>query len=357
MSKPKLAWHLPLLLMAAASLLSGLWAGLVRLGWQWPALRPQLPLSHGPLMVCGFFGTLIILERAVALNRSWAYLGVLWSGLGGLLLLAGVGGVAGPALLAAGSLWLVLIFAVFVRQHPALYTITMLAGALSWLVGCLLWLLGWAVFHVVWWWLGFLVLTIAGERLELSRVLRLTPTAQRLFLLAGGVLAAGPVVSLFDANLGVRLGGAGLLALAAWLLNYDLARRTVRMTGLTRFIAVCLLSGYFWLGFAGLVGLRYGFQPAGPYYDALLHSVFLGFVFSMVFGHAPVIFPAILHAPLGYRPAFYVPLALLHGSLLLRIAGDFAGLPWARLGGGLLNAIAILGFLGLIVWATIKARH
>jgi hypothetical protein len=41
-------------------------------------------------------------------------------------------------------------------------------------------------------------------------------------------------------------------------------------------------------------------------YDAMLHAVFLGFVISMVFAHASVIFPAVLGLPFEYRPAFYL---------------------------------------------------
>ena len=35
------------------------------------------------------------------------------------------------------------------------------------------------------------------------------------------------------------------------------------------------------------------FFSAGPRYDAMLHSIFLGFVFSMIFAHAPIILPTI----------------------------------------------------------------
>ena len=46
-----------------------------------------------------------------------------------------------------------------------LATGTMALGALLWLVGNAGWLVGWPVPQVVPWWSGFLVLTIAGERL------------------------------------------------------------------------------------------------------------------------------------------------------------------------------------------------
>ena len=61
----------------------------------------------------------------------------------------------------------------------------------------------------------------------------------------------------------MRLVGAGFVALAAWLGAFDVARRTVRGAGLTRFIAVALLSGYAWLAVAGLLLLRWPHVAAG----------------------------------------------------------------------------------------------
>jgi hypothetical protein len=43
-------------------------------------------------------------------------------------------------------------------------------GAVAWLAGNLLWLSGWLVAQIVLWWVAFLILTIAGERLELGRI-------------------------------------------------------------------------------------------------------------------------------------------------------------------------------------------
>jgi hypothetical protein len=54
-------------------------------------------------------------------------------------------------------------------------------------------------------------------------------------------------------------------------------------------------------------------------YDAALHAFFIGFVFSMVFGHAPVILPAVLRVRYPYHPVLYAPLVLLHASLALRV--------------------------------------
>jgi hypothetical protein len=84
--------------------------------------------------------------------------------------------------------------------------------------------------------------------------------------------------------------------------------------------------------------------------------VFVGFVFSMVFGHAPIIFPAVLGAPINYRSYFYLPLLLLHLSLALRLAGDFGGWVIIRQWGGLLNALAIVLFLLLILASILRRK-
>ncbi len=354
----KRQWRYPLMVLALLALVAGLGAGLLRLGWMLGGLlQPMLPMAHGPLIVCGFLGTLISLERAVALERRWAYAAPLATGLGGMLLLFGVGGSAGPLLITVGSAGLLAIFAavLYIQDEP--FARVMALGALSWLVGNALWLLGAPVFGVVHWWLGFLVLTIAGERLELSRMLLHRPRVQAWFIGITAVLAAALAAASFVPDVGMRLVGGALVALALWLACYDIARHTVRQTGLTRYIAVCLLSGYAWLAAGGLLALFYGSIAAGPLYDAVLHAVFVGFVFSMIFGHAPVIFPSVLGVPLAYRSFFYVHLALLHASLALRLVGDLAGLPDLRRWGGLLNAAAIGLFLASTALATLLQRR
>lgn len=344
---------IPLLALGMLSLLVALWSGLMRMGWL-PATRPDLAALHGPLMISGFLGTLISLERAVALGRGWTFAAPLLVGLGALSFLAGVPGTPGPFLITAGSLGLVTIFATLVRLQPALFTATMAAGALLWLSGNVLWLAGSPIYRLVFWWAGFLVLTIVGERLELSRLLRLPAASQAAFLAAAGLFVAGIVLSVPAFDAGVRLAGAGMIALTLWLARHDIARRTVRQGGLTRFISVSLLSGYVWLGVSGMLALSFGGQVAGPRYDAMLHALFLGFVIAMVFGHAPVIFPAVLRRTMSYRPTFYAHLVLLHVTLLLRVAGDLTGWLPGRRWGGLLNVAVMLLFLANTVYAIVK---
>jgi hypothetical protein len=82
--------------------------------------------------------------------------------------------------------------------------------------------------------------------------------------------------------------------------------------------------------------------------------VFLGFVFSMIFGHAPTIVPAVTGVAVPFERAFYLLVGLLHGALLLRLVGDLATLPEIRAWGGLRNVAAVLL---LAVWTVRAARR
>ena len=142
-----------------------------------------------------------------------------------------------------------------------------------------------------------------------------------------------------------------------WLLRFDLAWQSVKLPGLPRFMALCLICGYFWLALGGVFWIWFArFFGAGPLYDAALHTVFLGFIFSMIFAHAPIILPTITGLTMPFRNAFYLHAGLLHISLLVRIAGDLALLPGGQKWGGLLNALAIVLFLISNIRAVISAH-
>ena len=82
---PPLA-RLPLLVLGMLSLLGGVLAGLARLDWPMPAVAAGAAGWHGALMISAFLGTVISLERAVAIGRLWAYLAPACAGLGGIAL-------------------------------------------------------------------------------------------------------------------------------------------------------------------------------------------------------------------------------------------------------------------------------
>jgi hypothetical protein len=343
------------LLLAAGgvALLAGLTGALVLLGVPIPRVTVRLGAIHGLLMVFGFLGTLVSLERAVALGRPWGYLAPLASAAGAIALLAGATLAAGGLLVVAG-LALVAIYVAFDRIERSLHGFVQAVGAAAWLGAAILLAGGRPVAATVPFLAAFLVFTIVGERLELSRVTRPPPAARRVFAAACLAFGVGVVVTLVAPDAGTRLAGAGLIALAAWLARFDIARRTVRSTGVTRFIAASLLPGYLWLAVGGAVWLVLGSPLPVPAYDAAIHALFLGFAISMVFGHAPVILPAVLRLPLPYRPRFYAHLGLLHAGLVIRIvAGDALAIPGAWRLGGVLNVLALLLFLASSVVAVL----
>src|SRR5262245_51755213 len=150
------AGRLPLMALGVLALLGGMAGGLARLGWPLPA-GAGLVAFHGPLMVGGFLGTLISLERAVTFGRLWGYAAPVATGLGAVALAAGM--ASGAWLTTLGSAVLTLVFVDIVRSEAALSTLVMALGACSWLTGQILWIAGWPIHGVVYWWMGFLVLT------------------------------------------------------------------------------------------------------------------------------------------------------------------------------------------------------
>jgi hypothetical protein len=344
--------HGALLAAAMALLVCAMSAGLARMGLDFPGTAPALTTMHGPLMVCGFLATLISLERAVALHLAWAYLAPVCSAIGAIALVVGIAGPAGPILITLGAVALVAIFAEIIRRQPELFNFVMAMGAVALVVGDVAWAADVPIPEMVFWWGGFLVLTICGERLELSRMTGASPRARGLFAAAAGLLTAGMLLASLVIIAGFRVFGAGLIALGLWIVRYDMARRTIRFDGLPRFIAVNLLAGAAWLCASGIFWILFASNVTTFEYDAMLHSLFLGFVFSMIFAHAPVIFPAIIGRPMPFRRIFYVHVGLLHASLALRIFGGdlfegFEAYQW----GGILNVVAILAFIAATVFA------
>lgn len=341
-----------LLVPGGFALLAGLDAGLVRLGLPAPVDTPRLAEAHGIVLVLGFVGTVIAVERAVAAGRRWCYLAPAFLGLGAVLLVTPAPRRLADTILVAGVALLVAVYVPLWRRSWDAAVLVQAAGAVLATGAALLWAAGLPVADLLGWLAGFLILTIAGERLELARVAMLGTRAELLLGAATVALVAGALAQLLWPSAGFALLGAAVLGITLWLMRFDVARRTIHTTGLTRYMAVCLLAGYAWLAVPGLVWLLAGQVRSGGGYDAIVHAVMLGFVLSMIMAHAPVILPAVLRRPLPYSPLMYGPVSLLHASLLLRIAvGDVRGVEWAVQAGGLLNIVAVLSFIGVAVHA------
>jgi hypothetical protein len=334
------------------ALLAGMAAGLARFGW---LPFNGLAAAHGPLMVGGFLGGLISLERAAALDRRWGYLPPGLAGLATVCLLVGKPVHAGGLLVAAGVV-LSVIHAIFVRRQPVSHAWLMLAAALCWGGGSLVWVLTGTVARAVSLWSCYIVLMIAGERLELSRFARLPQGALLVFLSATGFALAGSVAAVWMPPAS-RILGLGILGLVAWLWLYDagLKRRDEDPAGHFRLWSLRL--GYVWLTLAALTACWKGIAPAGPDADAFLHSLFLGYAFSMILAHALLIFPALAGLPLKFHRGFWAAFVLLNFSLAIRMIGDFLMNWQVRRVGGLLNVVALLSFLASIPIAARLARR
>jgi hypothetical protein len=354
----RLALARPLLALAFASLLAGIVGGLLRLGVLLPGIGANAwagdaAIGHAALMICAFFGTTIGIERAVALKRRVAFAAPLASVLGGALQVLGHGPAAALCFVAAAAVFTG-ANVVIVRRQAAPHTALLLVAALAWLAGALLALGAAGNAAVLPLWFTFLVLTIAAERLEMTRLMRRRAGAQPLLLALVALLCGGALLAALAPAAGGLLYGVALVGLAAWLGLFDVARRTVRVGGLTRYMALCLLAGYAWLAMGGLAWIALALGHAAAR-DAALHALGLGFVFSMVMGHAPVILPAVARIKLAFGRWQYLPLLALHASLLLRLAGS-AWDPRVRALGGALNGVAIVLFVLTIATSALVWR-
>lgn len=347
--------RLALLVAGGVALLVGMWTGLGRAGMGHTGGPAE---AHGVIMVLGFLGTLIALERAVASRARWAYVAPSLSGAATFVLVAGgTTEFAGVLLTIAGGV-VVSVHSVAVRRHREAHLLLMAAGALLWVVAAGLWTLGQHAARLSPLLAGFLVLTIVGERLELSRLRVPTASARQPLVAAAGLFVIGVATTLVDWSTGVVVAGVGLLAQSAWLAHHDIARVTIRRDGVARYAAACVLAAYVWLGVGGLLWVALGMAVGGPLVlDASLHAVFLGFVMSMVMGHAPIILPAVLRTPLQHRPNAWLPLVILHGSVVARVAADLAGSTWLRGWAAHANVTALLLFVLVSATGVRRARR
>lgn len=337
-------------LLAALNLLAGIGGGLARLGLPLPAASLA---QHGAIMVCAFFGTVISLERAVALQRLPGLLAPLAAGAGGLLAWALQVPLAAQIAWTLAAAALVALYMHAGRSRAwSLHLKVEMAGAVCWLAGTLAWMAGDRAAGILGW-VAFLVLTIAGERRELMQMIRLSALPRALFVVGVALMLLAVALSPWQPVVAGAMCWLACALLAAWLLRWDMAPRKWRAPGWPGHTAQCLTIGYLWLLTGALLGL-YGVAAPGALAATGLHAVLLGFVFAMVFGHAPIILPALLRLRPEYSGWARVPLWLLAASLLLRIAAG--ALADSRLSAvaGTGHALAIIGFA--IVMATAVAR-
>ena len=236
------------------------------------------------------------------------------------------------------------------RNHDDVVVVELL-GAVHLTIAALLWLR----VDVPWlmpWLVGFLVLTICAERVELAR-LAMPASGGRTLVLHAAALTVALVLTLVSAEAG-RAAGLVIASLVVWLVRHDVARRTIRTTGLPRVQRRGALLG-------GMPGCCSRPSPVGgrsPDRGRPLRR-------RHPRGHAGL---RHLHgdgsradhpsrgaqAALPYRPIMWIPLVLMHVGLAVRIlAGDFAGLRTLWQVGSVTNIVALLLFFAVAAGSSI----
>lgn len=352
-----------LLLAAGSCLILGLNAALIRLG-TWAPISRIDGETHGLVMTLGFLGGVISLERAQALasknrQRIWAYFAPICFALGGLLHVFSPRSSAlqniGHFLFIEAAIILVLIYFLLWKRAPQPLLAAQILSGISALAAALLALV-FPLFSYLPFLLAFIVITIISERTELAQI-TLGKKAEKILLASSSALIICAAIGLINLGLGQRFFGAALIFISLWLIRDDVPRRLIHSRALPRFMSYALLFGYIWLLVAGLIFLLRGEIAGTVYYDAVVHSIFLGFGMSMIFAHAPVIFPTVTALAIPYHPFMYLPLVLLHFGLLARVAsGIFLGQGPAWSHSAILTVFAILLFLITVVAVAVRAR-
>lgn len=326
------------------SLVAAVWSGWIRIGWSLPI--SNVAAQHGALMVNSFLASLVFLERAVTFKTKWVLLIPFVNALSIVAFLLN-NPVLAQVLFLMGSSGFVALCIYFVYRFKEAYYYIFLLGALSLLIGNVILFRTNFYPGAVIWWMTFLLFTIVAERLELSRFLKLS-NFKRSLLWACLIAVFIALVWPFHLHGNIVLAIA-IASTAIWLLRYDMAKHSIKVKGQHRYSGWLLMAGYLWLLINSVLLI---FQSKFAFgYDAVLHSFFIGFIFSMIFSHAVIILPAVTKLPVKlYRPFLYVWFVLLQLSLIIRVVADLLEDIVCRKIGGIANGLSILLFFISIAW-------
>ena len=310
---------------------------------------------HPIIFVTGFFGTLISLERAI--------------GLGKIFFIVPASIIFGVALYIFFGKPHMLVLSSLLFSIPSIFIVRMNRYLFYFLFSSLLFFLGNSAFV-----LGgvksaslllveSLVLFILAERIELSRIAKLRRSDIALFIFAFFLmLFSSALLFLVEVNYTERslvgefplqLAGVSNIVLGVWFLMRDIARRVRKISaGITRFSATAVLLAHMSLLLSGVLLLFGKWKVWG----GALHLISLGFVFSMVFGHAPLVFPQIAKTKPIFSHFFYAPLVLLHISVLMRVLSEIILLRELKFISLYLNSASILIFFFVMMATRLKEK-
>lgn len=336
------------MMLALMGLVTGVLAGLYRIGWSLPvsAIGPD----HGAIMIGGFLGTLITLEKIIPLKKSMLYGIPMLSAASVVFFFFDLPAYSVGCLVAA-STGLSMVFLIYwIRTRSMIYAV-MFMGAICWLTGNIFLLLHNFYPVALPWWMAFALFTIAAERLELMAFLPVSQKQKLILFLLLGIFLTGCISSFHGT--GSYLAAFSLAGVSLWLMQHDVVGINLKKENLTKFTGIALLSGYCALLLSGLFIFLLTDQPLG--YDILVHSFFIGFVFSMIFAHGPIILPGVLGLTVKpFHPILYVWLIGLHGSWVYRVVACITLDLQGRKFSGLISSLAIAGYFLSIVTVTIR---
>jgi hypothetical protein len=345
------SYRIPFLGLAIAALIIGIVTGLGRMGFV--TLVIPAVVHHGAIMTGGFLGTLIILEKIIPLKKRWLYVFPLLSGLSVILFLCNLT-LAPLIVLLIASLGLAVTFLLYLQKDRSLPYILMLTGSLCWFIGNVMLLRTYSYPVALGWWMCFILCVISAERIELMKFLPVTSRHKVVLVCLLALFPIGNILSLH--SYGNVLCGMSLVGTTVWLLRFDVISISLKKHGLTRYVAIALTIGYFWLLVSGIFLLAFRQQAFA--YDITVHTFFIGFVFSMIFAHGPIILPGVLGvSEKPYHPVLYAWLILLQLSLVVRIAGGAAIINEWRMASGLMTGLSILLFFPTLAFMIMKSRR
>ena len=304
-------------------------------------------------MVGGFLGTLITLEKVIPIKKKILYLIPLLNALSVVFFF-----IEQPRTALYGfvvsSVSLAVVFLYYFREQRTIIYLLMFSGAICWIVGNIL-VLTKSFYPLAFpWWSAFALFIISAERLELMKFLPVSSFNKKIF---AALLLCFIVGILFSFHgVGSLISGLALIGTSLWLLSNDVIGINIKKSGLPKFVAISLLAGYTSLLCTGIFFLSLSDQWLT--YDAIVHSFFLGFVFSMIFAHGPMILPGVMGiAATPFNRLLYFWLALLQASWLIRIFADVSVEAEIRKLSGVLSAVSILGYFITIGVITIRSQR
>ncbi len=276
--------HILLFPLIVFILIISIYGGVLRAGIELPVIKP-LVSKHGFLLLYGFFASLISLERVVGIKKSRFLFAPISFIIGSFLLLFDFNEISFGFFVVGSMLFCGIYIYILIRSF-LIPTFILFLGSLSLLLSSVL-LFIYPLNKLSILYITFFVLTITGERVELSKIY-INKAFVKLSLVPTSLLFVLSILSLIN-DIFIKLYAFGLILISIIFFKFDVAIKTVKLSGIRRYISLGVILAYAWLLISGLLILI----PTGFYYDAFLHTIFLGFAFSMVFSHAYIIFPAL----------------------------------------------------------------